>query len=152
MPWTPSASMVFRSAWMPAPPPESEPAIASTRGGVLPMPARLAACQAARFAAGPAGLGGVRAHAGRASSAAERPVAVLGFLPGERAEGARRTIEHAAPRPARRSQAGDDDSYLVRSRSRPWQQRATDDDAVRAIVAPPGPPDALDLGSRQREL
>src|SRR5918999_2201170 len=34
MPWTPMASMVFRSAWMPAPPPESEPATVSTRGGV----------------------------------------------------------------------------------------------------------------------
>src|SRR4029077_4100199 len=33
MPCTPSASIVFRSAWMPAPPPESEPAIARTRGG-----------------------------------------------------------------------------------------------------------------------
>ena len=33
MPCTPSASIVFRSAWMPAPPPESEPATVSTRGG-----------------------------------------------------------------------------------------------------------------------
>ena len=37
MPCTPSASIVFRSAWIPAPPPESDPAIASTRGGVWPM-------------------------------------------------------------------------------------------------------------------
>ena len=34
IPCTPSASIVFRSAWMPAPPPESEPATVSTRGGV----------------------------------------------------------------------------------------------------------------------
>src|SRR5580693_8425919 len=33
MPCTPIASIVFRSAWMPAPPPESEPAMARTRGG-----------------------------------------------------------------------------------------------------------------------
>lgn len=31
-PNTPRAAKVFRSAWMPAPPPESEPAIVSTRG------------------------------------------------------------------------------------------------------------------------
>src|SRR6185437_7532932 len=43
MPWTPRASMVFRSAWMPAPPPESEPAIARTRGGVDVMRASLTA-------------------------------------------------------------------------------------------------------------
>src|SRR5580698_5474907 len=34
IPCTPRASIVFRSAWMPAPPAESEPAIASTHGGV----------------------------------------------------------------------------------------------------------------------
>src|SRR4051794_15032918 len=34
MPCTPRASIVLRSAWIPAPPPESEPAIVSTRGGV----------------------------------------------------------------------------------------------------------------------
>src|SRR4051812_31479540 len=32
IPWTPAAANAFRSAWMPAPPPESEPAIESTRG------------------------------------------------------------------------------------------------------------------------
>ena len=32
MPWTPQAANAFRSAWMPAPPPESLPAIESTRG------------------------------------------------------------------------------------------------------------------------
>src|SRR4051812_13571546 len=32
IPWTPAAANAFRSAWIPAPPPESEPAIASTRG------------------------------------------------------------------------------------------------------------------------
>ena len=31
IPWTPWASIVFRSAWIPAPPPESEPAMVSTR-------------------------------------------------------------------------------------------------------------------------
>src|SRR5215469_8992688 len=151
MPCTPSASMVFRSAWIPAPPPESEPAIASTRGGVFLMPARLAARQATRFAAGPWASRGYLRHAA-GSLATERPATVLRFLPGERAEGARRTIEDAARRPAWRSQPGDDHSYLVRSRSRPWQRRATDDDTVRATAVPPGPPDALDLGSGQREL
>ena len=29
IPWTPQAANAFRSAWMPAPPPESEPAIES---------------------------------------------------------------------------------------------------------------------------
>src|SRR6266498_3392750 len=33
MPWTPWARKVLRSAWMPAPPPESDPAIVSTRAG-----------------------------------------------------------------------------------------------------------------------
>src|SRR3954464_285567 len=34
VPYTPSAANVFRSAWMPAPPPESLPAMVSTaRGG-----------------------------------------------------------------------------------------------------------------------
>jgi len=32
IPNTPSALKVFRSAWIPAPPPESEPAIESARG------------------------------------------------------------------------------------------------------------------------
>jgi hypothetical protein len=32
MPWTPQRANAFRSAWMPAPPPESEPAIDSTLG------------------------------------------------------------------------------------------------------------------------
>jgi hypothetical protein len=34
MPKQPSAEKVFRSAWMPAPPPESEPAMVRVRGGV----------------------------------------------------------------------------------------------------------------------
>ena len=32
IPWTPQRANAFRSAWMPAPPPESEPAIESTAG------------------------------------------------------------------------------------------------------------------------
>ena len=32
IPWTPQRANAFRSAWIPAPPPESEPAIASTAG------------------------------------------------------------------------------------------------------------------------
>ena len=43
-PWTPNDANVRRSAWMPAPPPESEPAIVSTEGGperrALMLPAR----------------------------------------------------------------------------------------------------------------
>ena len=40
IPWTPQRAKAFRSAWMPAPPPESEPAIERTAGGVLTaMPA-----------------------------------------------------------------------------------------------------------------
>ena len=35
MPCTPSASIVLRSAWTPAPPPESEPATVSTRAGTV---------------------------------------------------------------------------------------------------------------------
>ena len=35
MPWTPQRAKALRSAWMPAPPPESEPAIERTAGGVL---------------------------------------------------------------------------------------------------------------------
>src|SRR3954470_138902 len=40
MPWTPAAANAFRSAWIPAPPPESEPAIEMQRGiNALPSPA-----------------------------------------------------------------------------------------------------------------
>ena len=35
VPNTPSAEKVFRSAWMPAPPPESEPAIVIAVGGLV---------------------------------------------------------------------------------------------------------------------
>ena len=34
IPWTPLRANALRSAWMPAPPPESEPAIERTRGMV----------------------------------------------------------------------------------------------------------------------
>src|SRR3954454_13074031 len=48
MPCTPSASIVLRSAWMPAPPPESDPATVSTRGGAgAVMPSTLRAADAA---------------------------------------------------------------------------------------------------------
>ncbi|COX26223.1 Uncharacterised protein [Mycobacterium tuberculosis] len=33
---TPSSAIVRISAWMPAPPPESDPAMLNTRGGVIP--------------------------------------------------------------------------------------------------------------------
>jgi hypothetical protein len=40
VPWTPTAAKAFRSAWMPAPPPESEPAIVSTtRTSLVPLTA-----------------------------------------------------------------------------------------------------------------
>jgi hypothetical protein len=32
VPWTPAAAKAFRSAWMPAPPPESDPAIVNALG------------------------------------------------------------------------------------------------------------------------
>lgn len=35
LPWHPSRAKVLRSAWMPAPPPESDPATVSTRGGAV---------------------------------------------------------------------------------------------------------------------
>ena len=39
-PWTPAAANALRSAWIPAPPPESEPAIVMQRGtNALPSPA-----------------------------------------------------------------------------------------------------------------
>src|SRR5690606_20361074 len=34
-PWTPWAAKVLRSAWMPAPPPESEPAMVSAEMGLV---------------------------------------------------------------------------------------------------------------------
>ena len=37
VPYTPSAAKVFRSAWMPAPPPESEPAMVMALGTGLPV-------------------------------------------------------------------------------------------------------------------
>ena len=37
IPWTRQAANALRSAWIPAPPPESEPAIDSTRG-ISPLP------------------------------------------------------------------------------------------------------------------
>ncbi len=41
VPWQPAAAKAFRSAWMPAPPPESDVAIVRQTGGVtlLPSPA-----------------------------------------------------------------------------------------------------------------
>ena len=36
VPWTPQRANAFRSAWIPAPPPESEPAIVSTTGIASP--------------------------------------------------------------------------------------------------------------------
>src|SRR3990172_9056118 len=45
MPYTPSALKVFRSAWIPAPPPESEPAIESARGLGASMRSRLPALE-----------------------------------------------------------------------------------------------------------
>ena len=38
IPWAPAAAKAFRSAWMPAPPPLSEPAIVSTRGTLMRLP------------------------------------------------------------------------------------------------------------------
>src|SRR5262249_49989674 len=38
MPKAPSADTVFRSAWIPAPPEESEPAMISTRGTIFRLP------------------------------------------------------------------------------------------------------------------
>jgi hypothetical protein len=35
VPWTPKAANVFKSAWIPAPPPLSEPAIVNATGKVL---------------------------------------------------------------------------------------------------------------------
>jgi hypothetical protein len=35
MPWTPQRANAFRSAWMPAPPPESEPAMERTAGTLV---------------------------------------------------------------------------------------------------------------------
>ena len=35
IPCAPQRAKAFRSAWMPAPPPESEPAMESSRGGVV---------------------------------------------------------------------------------------------------------------------
>src|SRR6266851_8982002 len=46
VPCTPKAAKVLRSAWMPAPPPESEPAIVSATGTFKPAPsARPASCR-----------------------------------------------------------------------------------------------------------
>jgi hypothetical protein len=41
MPWTPQRANAFRSAWIPAPPPESEPAIDSTAGTERDMTLRV---------------------------------------------------------------------------------------------------------------
>ena len=50
-PWTPRAANVRRSAWRPAPPLESEPAIVSTTRGVTARPYRAGPRGAARYAA-----------------------------------------------------------------------------------------------------
>ncbi len=51
IPWTPQRAKAFRSAWMPAPPPESEPAIERTAGTGLSLTlARSALVQISRFA------------------------------------------------------------------------------------------------------
>ena len=41
MPWTPQRANAFRSAWIPAPPPESEPAMESTAGTSRDMALRV---------------------------------------------------------------------------------------------------------------
>src|SRR6266700_3246246 len=38
IPHTPRTAKVLRSAWIPAPPPESDPAMVSARGGTTPSP------------------------------------------------------------------------------------------------------------------
>src|ERR671919_958938 len=38
IPWHPAAAKAFRSAWIPAPPPESEPAIVKQRGTRISLP------------------------------------------------------------------------------------------------------------------
>src|SRR5712691_7905539 len=45
VPCTPKAAKVLRSAWMPAPPPESEPAIVSATGTFKRAPRRAASCR-----------------------------------------------------------------------------------------------------------
>src|SRR6202167_3906982 len=77
VPKTPRAANVFRSAWIPAPPPESEPAMVRATGGFTPTPSvRVVEADRARLwtgrlgqapagdAAGPAGL--VAGHHGMA--------------------------------------------------------------------------------------
>ena len=63
-PWTPAAANAFRSAWMPAPPPESEPAMESTTGD-----------------------GGARSRRASLGAGARRPAspARLAYAPAERA-------------------------------------------------------------------
>src|SRR5579875_92197 len=143
MPWTPSASMVFRSAWMPAPPPESEPAIASTRGGGVLMAPRVG---------GP----GRRSAPGCDPREAVPVPPAMGpavARPADRVERTRGPVEHAAGRTARRAGAEHHDRGPVVPRARPGRGRAVDDQAI-----PPGAPplrparqDILDVPAVQRE-
>src|SRR5262245_59329276 len=93
IPCTPNASMVFRSAWIPAPPPESEPAMVSTRGGACPGPSVGVAARASDTISG---YGRVTAEVRPPAGAAVRPAA----------HGHPATRQHSADPPPARRQSG----------------------------------------------
>ncbi len=64
MPWAPHRAKAFRSAWMPAPPPESEDAIVSTRGTRGAPPPRAGGVTPGRPRSPPAGSTPGRASGG----------------------------------------------------------------------------------------
>ena len=73
MPWQPAAAKAFRSAWIPAPPPESEPAIVRQRGTkALPSPVRAGSGSTGVFSAPMRGTP-VRAKASTAPMARRAP-------------------------------------------------------------------------------
>ena len=117
MPCTPQRANAFRSAWMPAPPPESEPAIDRTRGTRSARPWRSAGARRAAHR-------GVR-RSRRVAAHVQRPPA-----PGARARAAR---ARSGPRARRRDLAGVARARpACRARRRP--RRAARAAAARALA------------------
>ena len=178
VPWTPSAANAFRSAWIPAPPPESEPAIERTTGVSRPASDDPSAIRPiSRAAPGRSASTGPRhrrRHSRRARAGA-RAISTAVRTRDRRPPRSHRPLQRRAStpastaRPVRRHAA--DPSAAISSRTGPEQQvehvlrvadhrRALGEQLVRAARAPRGDragdgadlPAALDrhLGGDQR--
>ena len=109
VPKTPSAAKVLRSAWMPAPPPESEPAMVRATGGFMPATS--------------SEVGGGRT----VGVAHDRPITATPYAPAARHAGDRRRADAAerVRRQLRADQRGEAGRARAAGRSRAWTRSAT---------------------------